>query len=123
MTTHETQWLAGLLEGEGCFWGYWRGPYFQPGISLAMTDRDVVARAADLFGTKVSDRSPDKRGNKPMWRCSVQSTRAARWMADLHEFMGERRRAKIESVLREWAEYSPPTRKSTSWRKHAEVTA
>ena len=124
MTRGEMLWLAGLLEGEGCFWGYTRGKYFQPGISLAMTDRDVVDRAASLLGTRSFAASRDKRRvAKPMWRCAVQSAPAARWMADLHEHMGERRRAKIESVLREYAEYQPPMRKSSTWKKYAEVIA
>jgi hypothetical protein len=43
-------WLAGLLEGEGSFM---RGKRKDaPGISLAMTDRDVVERAAKLLRTK-----------------------------------------------------------------------
>jgi hypothetical protein len=121
----DLRWLAGLLEGEGCFGGYWhgRGPYFQPVIQLAMTDRDVVSQAAMLMGTRVSASPSDKRRVcKPMWRCAVSGSRAIQWMADLHALMGERRRQKIESVMTEWVEYQPPKRKATAWR-HVEISA
>lgn len=40
-------WLSGLLEGEGCFRAQEHG---QPIIVLAMSDEDVVARAAGPHG-------------------------------------------------------------------------
>lgn len=117
MTTADLHWLAGVLEGEGCFGGYWRGPYFQPMISLQMTDRDVVDRAADLLGCARPQRSCDARGRKPMWRCGVQNRRAVNWMADLHALMGVRRQSKIGAVLAQYADYRPPVRSSGVWRR------
>ena len=43
-------WLAGLLEGEGCF-RLDKGKY--PIIRLGMGDEDVVVRAASLMKTRV----------------------------------------------------------------------
>lgn len=56
MEKHEIIWLAGLLEGEGCF--NYRADRKQARISVEMTDQDVLERVAGLFGTKVSVRPP-----------------------------------------------------------------
>ena len=45
MKTKELHWLAGLLEGEGCF----TFNTYSPVIMLAMTDEDEVRRAATLM--------------------------------------------------------------------------
>jgi hypothetical protein len=50
----ELYWLAGLLEGEGSFV---KGPPSRPNcpiVQLAMTDGDVVERAARLLGRGVT---------------------------------------------------------------------
>lgn len=49
----DVSWLAGLMEGEGSFM---KGPPSspnQPVLSLVMTDKDVVQRAADILGANV----------------------------------------------------------------------
>lgn len=88
-------WLAGLLEGEGAFDAQ-RGKYAR--IRLAMTDRDVVQRAATLMGT--SNRlSLHPAPAKPTWHAEVQGARAVDLMRLLLPFMGARRSAKIAEVL------------------------
>ncbi len=93
MEAVEAAWLAGLLEGEGCFS---RGVRSGPKVQLQMTDRDVVARAAALIGGngKISayDRSPNR---KVIYRVNVQGEAAIRVMMAVYPLMGERRRAKI----------------------------
>lgn len=51
----EIAWMAGLLEGEGCFTaeGGQRARFRYPRITLGMTDRDVVERASVLFDARV----------------------------------------------------------------------
>lgn len=66
MSEKELYWLAGLLEGEGSFSP---GPTSAPNsarISLTITDADVVARVAALWG--VGETRYRGLGG-PSWRC------------------------------------------------------
>lgn len=93
-------WLAGLLEGEGSFI---KGPPSTPRVprvTLPMTDRDVVERAAVLFGRGVShfDRKSD-RPRKRVFITSLKGSHALRLMTDIYPIMGTRRCAQIDRVL------------------------
>ena len=88
-------WLAGILEGEGCF-SYKR----TPNIQLSMTDRDIVARVSNLTGFAMySDKRPNR---KRAYRTNVTGARAAGWMMTLYSLMGKRRRVKIKQCLSAW---------------------
>ena len=100
-------WLAGILEGEGCFQlkTYPGNKRLGPAITLGMTDRDVVARAGRLLGGQ--QRAPrmyypanPKHKPKYIWR--VSGGRAVGILWALLPLMGERRAAKIRSLLAEW---------------------
>jgi hypothetical protein len=88
-------WLAGLLEGEGTF-DLQRKRY--PRIRLAMTDRDVVGRAATLMGTKVR-LSLRKAPVTSTWHAEVQGPRAEALMEALLPYMGSRRSGRIAGIL------------------------
>jgi hypothetical protein len=88
-------WLAGLLEGEGTFDAH-RGKY--PRIRLAMTDRDVVGRAASLMGTTLR-LSLHPAPVKATWHSEVSGPRAAEIMREILPHMGARRSGKIAEVL------------------------
>lgn len=88
-------WLAGLLEGEGTFDSH-RGKY--PRVRLAMTDRDVVGRAASLMDTKIR-LSLHAAPAKPTWHSELSGERAAEIMREILPFMGARRSARIAEVL------------------------
>jgi len=93
-------WLAGLIEGEGSFiWGK-----TTPTISVQMSDKDVLERAAKLMGVEVrGPRFPKgKPTYKPIWAIYLAGPQAVGWMLTLYSFMGERRRAKIEDNLAKW---------------------
>lgn len=102
MSRDDLHWLAGLLEGEGCF-VYFRTPYQQdrPGIQLKMTDEDVVERAAKLLNAP-SVRPQDRPDRKRTFVCAITGEPAAEMMRQLLPLMGERRSAKIREVLDEW---------------------
>ena len=102
MSRDDLHWLAGLLEGEGCFI-YFRTPYQQdrPGIQLKMTDKDVVERAAKLLNAP-SVRSQDQPDRKRTFVCTTTGESAAEMMRRLLPLMGERRGAKIREILDEW---------------------
>lgn len=96
MSPEDRAWLAGLLEGEGCF-----AFYGTPRISVSMTDRDVIDRVAHLMGaTLISERrDPRKPTHKTQYVTQVAGTRAHRLMRDLLPLMGARRAARIREVL------------------------
>jgi hypothetical protein len=92
-------WLAGLLEGEGCF-AFNRTPK----ISLSMTDQDIIQRVADMWGKPVYDVPPRKEGWKPVYRVEVFGQQARDIMLMLQPLMGARRSAKIDEVLKKSSE-------------------
>lgn len=95
MTRDDLLWLAGLAEGEGCF-DLHKGR--SPRIRIAMTDRDVVGRAATLMGCSVR-LSLRPAPHAAMFHAEIQGERAAVLMESLLPFMGARRSARIASAL------------------------
>ncbi|WIC90184.1 LAGLIDADG endonuclease [Arthrobacter phage VroomVroom] len=102
-------WLAGLLEGEGSFDAH-RGKY--PRVRLAMTDRDVVGRAASLMDTKLR-LSLHPAPNKATWHSEISGARAAAIMREILPFMGARRSQRIADVLGS-THFGPDTSKNAS---------
>lgn len=107
MTEQELGWMAGLLEGEGCFrvrsspalLASGRRPVLT--VSLAMCDEDVVRRAADLGGAKmrvVEEKVSNRRWND-RWRVTWSGADAERLMRLVQPLMGQRRAAKITECL------------------------
>lgn len=103
MLGSELYWLAGLLEGEGCF-SIQKYPNRAPlaRIRLAMTDFDVVLRAGRLIGGK--QRTPaewQKKGTtyKTIYNWSVTGREAVRLMRILLPLMGSRRADRITEIL------------------------
>jgi len=92
-------WVAGLLEGEGCFsWGK-----DGPRIQLTMTDRDVVERFWNHIGGAGSMR-PWKRPapQKTQYRFHLCGRNAVALMRVILPHMGERRSAKIRLLLQQY---------------------
>lgn len=99
-------WLAGLLEGEGTFL---RPPPSMPNcpiVSCRMTDRDVVERVAQEFGTAVM--AIDKGRYRTEFAATLKGERAVAFMADIRPLMGTRRQHAIDSAV---SCYRPPVRK------------
>jgi LAGLIDADG DNA endonuclease family protein len=107
MTPAELGWVAGLLEGEGCFFpikyqtqDY--GPYTYARIAVLMTDLDVLERLQQLTGVgRISGPTIRKNPNhKPLWHWVVSKNKESiTLMKELYPLMGERRRARIDEVL------------------------
>ena len=105
-------WLAGLLEGEGCFYARESNP--RPRIILGMTDLDTVSRAKSILGK--SGLSPVPRaGNKTMYYLTVCGKPAIGWMMTLYSLMGSRRRSKIRDIISRW--------RVRRWGRNQHVTA
>lgn len=119
LTDAEVAWLAGLLEGEGCFWVMNKGgrtpgatPRRYPRITMVMTDRDTVTTAAAMFGRacgvaprKVTVRNPpSKAGNrKEQYGVYLIGASAMSVMRTVRPWMHSRRTAKIDEILTEFA--------------------
>lgn len=90
-------WLAGLLEGEGCF-------LYQdtPRITLVMSDQDVVEEAATIMKAKVKYRLPKDKNWKGMYELYLCSYRAAGWMMTLYSLLGGRRQARVRQILQKF---------------------
>lgn len=67
-------WLAGLLEGEGCF-NVRPEKNGQARVSIEMTDKDIVERVSRLFDSNISTRAPRVLGKcnvcKPGEQCDI----------------------------------------------------
>lgn len=96
----EIAWLAGLLEGEASFSMKWNTPRIQ----LAMTDRDVVERAAVLLegNVKLKQRKDAQPQHKQQYTVEVAGPKAVQWLMTLYTFMGERRQEKFRELLETW---------------------
>ena len=114
MTELELHWLAGWLEGEGCFGvSKRRSSSLHFYVSVNTTDRDVAERAASLLKVNVRPQKPKTYGlsKKPLYHLSLgRMTEAISLMRQLLPIMGERRSAKIRSLLSLYENYRPMTR-------------
>lgn len=106
--TLEFRWLAGWLEGEGCFQSKCRvgaknGPYFYAEIMAGSCDIDILERVKKYAGGAIyPDRSPSrlKRGGKPFWRWVLSCDAESRsLMETLLPLMGQRRQQQIRLCL------------------------
>ena len=115
-TLEEVAWLAGLWEGEGCWyinperkwWSNQRQKYYTSSayirMSLGMTDRDVVERVAAIMdGRKVRHeyRSKKNPNHKDMYWMQLQGAAAYRWTMHMKPYLGERRKHKIDWIMKE----------------------
>jgi hypothetical protein len=123
MSDKELYWLAGLLEGEGSFSP---GPPSAPNsarISLTMTDADVVARVAVLWGVayhEVRQERCREMGWKPNFYVHLRGKPAVRLMQRLLPLMGQRRQSQIERAL---ASHNPLMRNKLCPEQIVEIKA
>lgn len=93
-------WLAGLLEGEGSFMRPPPSNPASPRVTVEMTDRDIIDRAARILQARVDPMR--SRGNpewKPSYRITLAGERAASLMRLLRPLMGMRRQGQIDAAL------------------------
>jgi hypothetical protein len=99
-TTNEIYWIAGLLEGEGCFHAQRQFRSYNVLIQLAMTDEDVIERAAKILGWKQRKPCrPRAHQHKTVYSVGICGARALGWMQTVYPLMGKRRQAKIRKIL------------------------
>jgi hypothetical protein len=104
INTVDLGWLAGLLEGEGCFRA--RNSGFTNDtitISVTMTDEDVVRKAHEIIklGT-VSGPYLIKSGKSIwIWQCSSRKE-VPQILMTIYPLMGKRRQTRIKWLLDIW---------------------
>lgn len=98
ITKKDLIWLAGLIEGDGCF----TSQKNRPVLSLGLTDKDVLEKAANLLETSFYTAIGEKRGYKDYYVFQIKSEKAISIMNALYPYMGERRKKKIDEVKNKW---------------------
>ena len=93
--TTDIAWLAGLLEGDGCFMLTY-GKY--PIISLSMTNGDTINRVSSIWKAGVTR-------YKNQHTTKVTGVRAIQWMMMIYLFLGNRRRRKVTEIIKFWRGY------------------
>lgn len=114
MTTHELYWLAGLLEGEGSFIPGPPSNRNQPVVSISMTDEDVIAKVAKLWGMSYCPCSEDRcreNGWKIPYRTALRGSKAVQLMLRLKPHMSFRRQTQIHAAI---DSYDPDLRRLNS---------
>jgi hypothetical protein len=102
-TDLETAWLAGLLEGEGCFSLHpGRGKRVYARVSMCSTDRDIVTRACTYMNTRLYAANYRRRPShyKDKFQTYCVGVKAIEVMNRILPYMGERRSARILEVIR-----------------------
>lgn len=90
----DAAWLAGLLDGEGCF----DSPRGNPRVRVKMTDLDVVLRAADLMGAKTYLEPAQRAEWSDTMVAQITGEPAVAVMRAVLPWMGSRRSAKITEI-------------------------
>lgn len=98
MDIKQLYWLAGLLEGEGCF-SLNKG---MPSISLNMTDEDVVVQARNIMCPTYSINIYNPPKGKPAYSFHFGGNLAISWMMTLYSLMKRRRKEKIRELIFIW---------------------
>ncbi|MDT8915785.1 hypothetical protein [Amycolatopsis sp. PS_44_ISF1] len=89
----DAAWLAGLLDGEGCF----DAPRGNPRVRVKMTDFDVILRAADLMQAKTHPEIvPDR---KPLLVAQITGEPAVAVLHAILPFLGSRRSARATEII------------------------
>jgi hypothetical protein len=100
---NDLSWVAGFLEGEGCFdvnHPEKRGGY--PRIQITSTDVDVLEKFKRIvgFGGLDGPHKVRRATHRPTYRwTSSESAKVIALMRDIYPMMGSRRRERIEFVL------------------------
>ena len=105
----QLSWVAGLLEGEGCFIKYAikSSKYITSAVTLEMTDEDIIKRYKSyinnlgIITTTKTLRRHRSINLKPSYCLRVNGFKANKLMKLVLPFMGKRRSNKIKEILNE----------------------
>ncbi len=110
MKEKELYWLAGILEGEGCFLTRKDkdGHIKSWGIECSMTDEDIIRKIYSIYqGGRLTYTEPKNPKHKPQWRwCLNKRKHLDHLLPELLPLMGSRRSNRIKEMLKEMEERS-----------------
>ena len=95
-------WLAGLFEGEACFFP--RTKSYPTGISIQMTDEDVIKKVCYLLKAQYCKPSKQEPHHKQTYKTTIRGKKAVDIMLQLLPLMGERRSQKIKECIQSYLE-------------------
>jgi hypothetical protein len=100
LTTPEIHWIAGFLEGEGCF-------YFSRSICIAsnQVQKWPMERLHSWFGGSLllNDRfSKDRPNDRPKWQWKISGKQAAGLAMTIYPLMSPGRQEQIRKALAPW---------------------
>jgi hypothetical protein len=92
-------WLAGILEGEGCFLYDTSAR-----IQLKMTDEDVIVKSRDLMSpnSKIRIGIQKNTNHKTSYSFCIQGNLAIQWLMTLYSLMGRRRKERFREIFINW---------------------
>lgn len=94
----EIHWLAGILEGEGCF-NFQAG---SPRIMVATVDLDVIERIRIIVNSKNPFNISRTTTGKELYKLTLCGSLAIQWLMTLYPLMSIRRKQKIRDVISIW---------------------
>lgn len=104
LDNHQLAWLAGLMEGEGCFSRATPAMPRRPRTSVGMTDQDVIEHICALWGTRLYTYVPRDTRHRQVFRTELVGGSAVALMTLLRSHMSLRRQAQIDASI---ATYRP----------------
>jgi len=123
VTVPNLNWIAGIVEGEGCIQGV--GRQGSPCIVVRMTDKDIIERLSKYWKISYYTYNREKENNRKTQYCAqIFGKKAISWMFTLYTMLGIRRRSKIEEVIAAWK--IKPGRggwQKEFWRKRKEAAS
>jgi len=103
MEIKDLYWVAGLIEGEGCFFLYESGNSCLR-FSMSLTEKAVLEHAQKIIGLGTI-RGPyhNKKRTKPFWVWGISRDRdVAALMMTLYPLMWDNRQETIDDLLEIW---------------------
>ena len=121
MHEKDLYWLAGMLEGEGCFSpARSRTGSVSPRIQVTSVDFDVLERIQSLLGGSICGPLPIRKPtHTPTYSWSLGGWLAADFMQEIHPLMAKRRRKQIDKAMKDFLAYAkhyiPPSERPIGW--------
>ena len=111
---NELYWIAGFLEGEGCFYRNMRGTI---GITVSQVQREPLARLCNLLNGKIHQYSQTSIKQHIYYRWQIYGLKAEEIMKAVFPLMSPKRQAQI-SVCLSWYASRPGVNFKKNGRKY-----
>jgi len=100
MNDVELGWVAGFLEGEGCFQGRCKGAVL---VSASQVQREPLERLQTLIGGPIRIYPQKNPKHQPFHRWHVLGDVAVDLMLEIFHLMSPKRREQMEAILKRWS--------------------